>query len=100
MHDQARAFEYRHSDIKPGESYYYVRVEQAAGNGLVQWRFGDSIRANVFENPKWAQLQVGWASACGGLQAACSRAVTIRKRRPEGCRRLKPIQLFFFVCAV
>jgi hypothetical protein len=25
------AFEYRDSDIKPGESYYYVRVEQAAG---------------------------------------------------------------------
>ena len=24
-------FEYRDSDIKPGESYYYVRVEQAAG---------------------------------------------------------------------
>jgi hypothetical protein len=25
------AFEYRDADIKPGESYYYVRVEQAAG---------------------------------------------------------------------
>ena len=25
------AFEYRDGDIKPGESYYYVRVEQAAG---------------------------------------------------------------------
>jgi hypothetical protein len=25
------AFEYRDTDIKPGESYYYVRVEQAAG---------------------------------------------------------------------
>ncbi len=25
------AFEYRDSDIKPGESYYYVRVEQAGG---------------------------------------------------------------------
>ena len=24
-------FEYRDADIKPGESYYYVRVEQAAG---------------------------------------------------------------------
>ena len=24
-------FEYRDNDIKPGESYYYVRVEQAAG---------------------------------------------------------------------
>jgi hypothetical protein len=24
-------FEYRDSDIKPGESYYYVRVEQTAG---------------------------------------------------------------------
>lgn len=24
------AFEYRDADIKPGESYYYVRVEQAA----------------------------------------------------------------------
>jgi hypothetical protein len=25
------SFEYRDNDIKPGESYYYVRVEQAAG---------------------------------------------------------------------
>jgi hypothetical protein len=25
------AFEYRDTDVKPGESYYYVRVEQAAG---------------------------------------------------------------------
>jgi hypothetical protein len=25
------AFEYRDTDIKPGESYYYVRVEQGAG---------------------------------------------------------------------
>ena len=25
------SFEYRDADIKPGESYYYVRVEQAAG---------------------------------------------------------------------